>query len=101
PPPTAAASALRATPLRLTRPLWLLKPPQALPERHAQPCMGRHALRLLAGPERIETGWWDGGLVARDYFIAQAPEGELLWIYRLRPVPPAGEPGWFLHGRFG
>lgn len=98
---TAFEPAAHPEPQRLTRPVWLLQPAQALPERHAQPCVGRHELRLLTGPERIEAGWWDGDLVARDYFIAQAPEGELLWIYRLRPVPPAGEPGWFLHGRFG
>ena len=59
------------------------------------------SLRLLAGPERIETGWWDEAAAARDYFVAQAPSQALVWVYRLRPAPPPGEPGWFLHGRFG
>jgi len=86
---------------RLTRPVWLLPVPQALPERQAGPWLGGQPLHLLGGPERIETGWWDGELVCRDYFIAQAPDGPLLWVYRLRPAPPSGEPGWFLHGRFG
>ena len=36
----------------------------------------------------------------RDYFIAQAGGGELVWIYRLRPPPADATPGWFLHGRF-
>jgi protein ImuB len=63
--------------------------------------LGSEPLRLLAGPERLEAGWWDGGLSARDYFVAGLPAGELVWIYRLRPAPPVGEPGWFLHGRFG
>ena len=86
---------------RLTRPAWLLPQPQALAERYSRPWLSGQPLHLLAGPERIETGWWDGDLVCRDYFIAQQPDGALLWIYRLRPAPPAGEPGWFLHGRFG
>jgi protein ImuB len=86
---------------RMTRPTWLLPQPQALAERHSRPWLSGQPLHLLAGPERIETGWWDGDLVCRDYFIAQQPDGALLWIYRLRPAPPAGEPGWFLHGRFG
>jgi protein ImuB len=48
---------------------------------------------LLAGPERIESGWWDGADAARDYYIARTPEGAQLWIFRdLR----AG--GWYLHG---
>ena len=88
-----------ATP-RLTRPVWLLAPPQPLQERQARPWLDGHPLQLLGGPERIETGWWEGEPVARDYFIAQAHGGEMLWLYRLRPAPPAGEPGWFLHGRF-
>jgi protein ImuB len=49
---------------------------------------------LLAGPERIESGWWDGGEVRRDYFIARIGEGSLVWVYRER------ERGWFLHGIF-
>jgi protein ImuB len=86
---------------RLTRPVWLLAQPEPLPERQSRPWLGSEPLRLLAGPERLEAGWWDGGLSARDYFVAGLPAGELVWIYRLRPAPPAGEPGWFLHGRFG
>lgn len=87
--------------LRMTRPTWLLPNPQPLVERQASPWWGGKPLHLLAGPERVETGWWDGDLVCRDYFIAQPADGPLLWIYRLRPAPPEGEPGWFLHGRFG
>ena len=47
--------------------------------------------------ERIESGWWDGNDVARDYFVARNARGLRLWIYReLR-----GEQRWFLHGIFG
>ena len=67
------------------RPLWLLDPPRRLAE-------GEFA--LLAGPERIESGWWDGAEARRDYFIARTGEISLAWIYRER------EGGWFLHGYF-
>jgi protein ImuB len=87
-------------PARLTRPAWLLPEPQALPERQHQPLLEGRALQLLAGPERIEAGWWEGTPALRDYFIAQAHDGALVWIYRLR-LPREDEPGgWFLHGRF-
>lgn len=85
---------------RLTRPAWLLAQPLPLSERQSRLWLAGHPLHLLAGPERVETGWWDGDHVCRDYFIAQQHDGALLWVYRLRPAPPAGTPGWFLHGRF-
>jgi len=68
-----------------TRPLWLVDPPRRIAE-------GEFA--LLAGPERIESGWWDGAEARRDYFIARSGEISLAWIYR------EGEGGWFLHGYF-
>jgi len=104
PPGGRRATAIEApapTAARLTRPVWLLPQPQPLPERQSRPWLDGQALRLVGGPERIEAGWWDGAPAARDYFIAQCPGGELVWIYRLRPAPPQGEPGWFLQGRFG
>ena len=49
-----------------------------------------------------DDGLRDGGLAARDYFIAQAADGSLLWIYRARlPVADPLQPLWFLQGRFG
>ena len=77
------------------RPFWLLERPQALEENESVPC--HHGpLKLLAGPERIESGWWDGADVARDYFIARSADAALLWVYRERS--PAG--AWYLHGIF-
>ena len=52
---------------------------------------------LLAGPERIESGWWDGAEVRRDYFVARRHDHSLVWIFRERQPPH----GWFLHGHFG
>ena len=37
---------------------------------------------LRDGPERIESGWWDGADVRRDYFVAVSPRGETAWIAR-------------------
>lgn len=78
-----------------SRPLWLLARPHPLSEAAGGPCYdGR--LTLLAGPERIESGWWDGADVARDYFVAANPAESMLWIYRERSTTG----GWFLHGFF-
>jgi len=88
--------------LPLHRPVWLLPVASPLAERGALPLLDGRPLQLLSGPERIECGWWDGALVARDYFIAQAEDGALVWIYRARllTTEPAGAQ-WFLQGRFG
>ncbi len=68
------------------RPLWLL--PQPLPCHDGR-------LKLTSGPERIESGWWDGGDVARDYYVAEDKNGAQLWVYCDRAN---GE--WFVHGVF-
>ncbi len=66
------------------RPLWLLDPPRRLTEGD---------FTLLAGPERIESGWWDEAGMRRDYFIACAADHSLVWVYR-------DTESWFLHGVF-
>lgn len=84
-----------ATPMS-GRPAWLLGAPQRLRVVAGRPCLdGR--LTLLAGPERIEGGWWDSADVARDYYVAAQRSGRRLWIYHERR--PGG--GWYLHGLFG
>jgi len=95
--PAAAADS------RARRPLWLLRQPRAIVEADGRLLLERNgrldprgSLTLLAGPERIESGWWDGEDIARDYFIAQSEDCSLLWIYR-RKGPDAA---WFLHGIF-
>ena len=94
-------------PHAITRPVWLVEPPQPLPaDRREQPLLDGAALQLLSGPERIEAGWWDQeerALAGRDYFIAQAADASLVWIYRLRlpDLAASAASGWFLHGRFG
>jgi len=76
------------------RPLWLLAEPQPLAH-----LFEARSWVLRDGPERIESGWWDGGDVRRDYFVAASPHGEIQWIYRdHRYGIEDGE--WFLHGIF-
>ena len=100
--PAASAPAVPAGTTPPARPVWLLPTPEALPERHARPLLDGRPLQLLSGPERIEAGWWDAALAERDYFIAQAADGALVWVYRARlPLSVAVEAqGWFLQGRF-
>jgi protein ImuB len=76
------------------RPVWLLAEPEPLGHLfEGEPWV------LRDGPERIESGWWDGSDVRRDYFIGETPRGETMWIYRdHRYGTDDGE--WFLHGVF-
>jgi protein ImuB len=90
----AAGESPGSAPFR--RPLWLLHAPQELSAQRGRPRRGG-ALELLAGPERIESGWWDGADVRRDYYVADDACGARLWIYR----ECVGARRWFLHGIFG
>lgn len=69
------------------RPTWLLpKPKRCTIEDY----------EILAGPERIESGWWDGRDCRRDYFIVRDTHGSMLWVFReYKP-----RRGWYLHGIF-
>lgn len=56
------------------------------------------------GPERIETRWWSGPLIRRDYFRIELENGARLWIYYhlgdSTPADSGTQQHWFLHGRF-
>ncbi len=47
------------------------------------------------GPERLETAWWRGPDMRRDYFRVTAETGAQFWIFRALI-----EGQWFLHGVF-
>jgi protein ImuB len=81
--------------LRFARPAWLLADPQPLEGNTTPRYEG--PLEIEEGPERIESGWWDGHDVRRDYYVARNPAGVRLWIFRER----SARGGWFLHGVFG
>lgn len=91
--------------------LWpsaLLESPQALPCRHGQPRY-HGALRLLLGPQRIESAWWALGTdtaehpIRRDYFMAHSARCGLLWIFQDAALCRDGAQQtapWYLHGFF-
>jgi len=98
---TAAAAADRALPPRpfllLPRPV-ALRPtpsgPNGLPG-HVEDRGHVHRVVRALGPERIETGWWRGQSIGRDYYRVETSRGHWLWLFRrLR------DGQWFLHGRF-
>jgi protein ImuB len=86
-----------------TAPTWLLAQPLKLALVQQHPYY-QGPLTLLAGPQRLEAGWWGGGeLALRDYFVARSSQVGLLWIYRERltgeaVTQPSGD--WYLHGMF-
>jgi protein ImuB len=101
--PGSQAGAASAHPQgHVPRPLGLIHPP--LPLAAICDAAGRvrqllHAgrdLQLVSGPERIESGWWDGEDAARDYYIARTADGAQWWIFRECGAPRH----WFVHGCF-
>ena len=98
-PAAVGAAGAAEPPVAAPRPLLLLPEPESLAEIDGRPHHRRTPLELVAGPERIESGWWDGGEargvgdVRREYFVARNPQDEYLWIYR-------SAEGWHLHGVF-
>jgi protein ImuB len=80
----------------LSRPCWLLEPPRSLHCPAGRPRL-EGELVPESGPERIESGWWDGQDVARDYWVMKDVTGVRVWVFRERD----GRGRWFLHGIFG
>jgi protein ImuB len=54
-----------------------------------------HPLVRHWGPERIETAWWRGRSVRRDYYRVETLEGSRFWVFRRLT-----DGQWFLHGEF-
>jgi nucleotidyltransferase/DNA polymerase involved in DNA repair len=54
-----------------------------------------HRILHAVGPERIETAWWRGGDVRRDYYRVTSATGEQFWIFR-----ELNDRAWRLHGVF-
>jgi protein ImuB len=84
-----AESTTTSTPVP-PRPLWLLPQPQPLRAR---------VLHFVGPIERIESGWWDGADVRRDYAIAELDTGQRAWLFR--PSGGGDEAEWQVHGWFG
>jgi len=70
------------------RPGWLLPAPVLL---------NGQTIAVIAGPERIESGWWEDDDVRRDYYVTGSATGQQAWVFQdLRE-----NSGPFLHGLFG
>ena len=81
--------------IKQQRPLWLLPEPQLLPQKHRRPWL-HGPVTLIRGPERIESGWWSGHDLRRDYYIAASNKGSRLWIFQELNEHSR----WYLHGLF-
>jgi protein ImuB len=55
-----------------------------------------YAVERAWGPERVETGWWRGADVRRDYYAVETTDGERYWLFH----DLAGGQ-WFVHGVYG
>jgi protein ImuB len=82
--------------VRDDRPLWLLPTPRKWVVR--KECQTQKVSDTFFSffSERVESGWWDGQDVRRDYHVVTGESGEKLWLFRDRLT---GE--WYLHGIFG
>lgn len=78
---------IAAAPARPPRPTWLL----------SQPIPLRGTARIVSGPERLESGWWDDADARRDYYVLETAQGQRAWAF----APPGEQGGWMLHGWFG
>jgi protein ImuB len=68
--------------------------PQGHPRQFDDAGSESHVVRSW-GPERIETAWWRGPSIRRDYYRVETEAGAQCWIFRdLRTRR------WFLHGWF-
>jgi protein ImuB len=83
----------------------------------SQSGLSMHEVVKAHGPERIETAWWRGPTVRRDYYVVETATGARYWIFRRLDFHgldfhglgfprlgsgPAKRSGgeWFLHGTF-
>ncbi|MDO9131512.1 DNA polymerase Y family protein [Hydrogenophaga sp.] len=87
----------------MPQPTFVLPEPLRLLVRGNRPIY-QGELQLLAGPQRVEGGWWDrvdgaGATrnVVRDYWVALSVKAGVLWIFQTR-LDEA--PAWYLHGHF-
>jgi len=55
----------------------------------------RHDVAHHRGPERIETAWWRGPSIRRDYYRVETTAGQRFWLFRRLQ-----DFHWFLHGEF-
>ncbi|MEZ6059632.1 MAG: DNA polymerase Y family protein [Planctomycetaceae bacterium] len=84
------------------RPLLLLPEPEPIGAANQDPrktgfvSQGRrHVVESCVGPERIQTAWWDDGVVHRDYYRVRTTNGLRFWIFQ-----DLSDESWWIHGVF-
>jgi len=55
----------------------------------------RYDVAYRSGPERIETGWWRGKSVRRNYWRVETTTGQRFWLFR-----QLADGQWYLHGEY-
>lgn len=90
----------------IAQPTFVLPVPLRLATRADRP-LYQGVLIMLAGPHRVEGGWWDRTVVdgqaqtrnvVRDYWVALSEHAGVLWVFQTRLAND--EAAWFLHGTF-
>lgn len=90
----------------MPQPGWVLPAPLplALGREMGQHPIYQGRLTLLAGPHRIEAGWWDAhtghARFTRDYYLASSAHAGLLWVFRAQQAADEAGSPWYLHGFF-
>ena len=99
----SASTDMPAPDTGMPQPTFVLPEPLRLLVRGNRPIY-QGELQLLAGPQRVEGGWWDrvegaGATrnVVRDYWVALSAKAGVLWIFQTRLEET---PAWYLHGHF-
>jgi protein ImuB len=97
-------SAFRTPHSALLRPLFLHSPPLPLDVLSISPNGPPISFRFqgqslqvaaCSGPERIETGWWRGKSIRRDYWRVETTTGQRFWLFR-----SLDDRQWHLHGEY-
>lgn len=82
------------------RPCWLLDEPESLLEKSGQIYLQTShtstMLNIISEAEQIETRWWAGSDVRRDYYVATDNNGRTFWVF----YSLSHTRGWYLHGIF-
>lgn len=84
------------------QPCLLLPAPMPLTTRQQKPVY-LSPLTMLQGPDRVETRWWTGQDIQRDYYVARNLQGMRLWIFRdlkRSKLVSGNQSCWFLQGFF-
>jgi len=95
-----ALAGVEPSPELCCRPLRLLRSPRTLSiqtfSAGGLPTRVNHSPVIrISRPERIETGWWRGLDIKRDYYRLDLAVGTGLWVFINRNTAD-----WFLHGLF-